>query len=36
MDSKSGDSLFITQDNFSLEKSLKYDTDSAIDVVVFL
>ena len=36
MDSDSGDSIFVTQDKFSLDKSLSYDTDSAIDAVFFL
>ena len=36
MDSDNGDSIFVTQDKFSLDKSLSYDTDSAIDVVFFL
>ena len=35
MDSDSGDSIFVTQDKFSLDKSLSYDTDSAIDAVFF-
>ena len=36
MDSDSGDSIFVTQDKFSLDKPLSYDTDSAIDAVFFL
>ena len=36
MDSDSGDSIFVTQDELSLDKSLSYDTDSAIDAVFFL
>ena len=35
MDSDSGDSIFVTEDKFSLDKSLSYDTDSAIDAVFF-
>ena len=35
MDSDSGGSIFVTQDKFSLDKSLSYDTDSAIDAVFF-
>ena len=33
MDSDSGDSIFVTQDHFSLDKFLSYDTDSVIDAV---